>query len=352
MLASLQAETDAMAGRAAALDAAEEFPSVDIRLLRQLGLLAAPLPRALGGEGLGTEPDGAMPLMEVLRTLGRGNLAVGRLYEAHVNALQLIVVYGTEDQRTRAAADARSGQLFGLWVTDVPGRGLVLDRGHLSGSKGPCSGAGQATRAVVTVITEGATRMAVTAVDGALAIEPARGMLQGMRACANGLVTFDGLPLPPESLLGGPGDYLREPYLSTGAWRTSAVTLGGLEALVAATGAQLRQKGHQDAPLQQDRFGRMLIAQETARLWTEAAADRAERWAGPVSDRVAYVNLARIAVETACLDAMRLAQRALGLAAFVRPNPVERLLRDLGVYLRQPAPDAVLTEAAQHALSA
>lgn len=49
---------------------------------------------------------------------------------------------------------------------------------------------------------------------------------------------------------------------------------------------------------------------------------------------------------------MRLAQRALGLAAFLRPNPVERLLRDLAVYLRQPAPNSVLTEAAHHALSA
>jgi alkylation response protein AidB-like acyl-CoA dehydrogenase len=94
----------------------------------------------------------------------------------------------------------------------------------------------------------------------------------------------------------------------------------------------------------------MLIAQETARLWTAAAAKRAESAKGPVADRVAYVNLARIAVETACLEAMQLAQRALGLAAFVRPNPVERLLRDLAVYLRQPAPDAVLTEAAHHGL--
>jgi hypothetical protein len=60
------------------------------------------------------------------------------------------------------------------------------------------------------------------------------------------------------------------------------------------------------------------------------------------------VGLARIAVETACLDAMRLVQRSLGLSAFRHGNPVERICRDLGTYLRQPAPDAVLTEAAAH----
>ncbi len=103
--------------------------------------------------------------------------------------------------------------------------------------------------------------------------------------------------------------------------------------------------------MQQARFGEMLIAEETARLWTARAACTAERLEGAIADRVAYVNMARLAVEAACLDAIRLAQRSLGLAAFVRPNPVERLARDLGTYLRQPAPDAVLLEAGAHGLS-
>jgi hypothetical protein len=34
------------------------------------------------------------------------------------------------------------------------------------------------------------------------------------------------------------------------------------------------------------------------------------------------------------------------LAAFLEANPVERIMRDLGTYLRQPAPDEALTEAA------
>ncbi len=106
--------------------------------------------------------------------------------------------------------------------------------------------------------------------------------------------------------------------------------------------------------MQQARFGEILIAQETARLWTLRAAEMAEQ-DGPAAalaaDRVAYVNLARLAVEAACLDALRLAQRSLGLAAFMQPNPVERLSRDLGTYLRQPAPDAVLLEAGTHGLA-
>lgn len=342
----------AMQARAAALDAEEAFPEQDFQVLRELGALRAPLPSSQGGQGAGTEPGGMDLIVRLLTILGQGNLAVGRLFEAHVNALKLIVAYGTPPQVERAAAEVRDGHLFGLWVTDPAEHALHLGAGSLRGTKGPCSGAGHVTRALVTTSTPAGSQMAVVAVDRTVSVELKRGALQGMRACVNGVVRFHDTPLPTDALIGGPGDYLREPLLSTGAWRTSAVTLGGLDALVAATRDQLARRGHQTALLQQDRFGRMLIAQETARLWTAAAAHRAEASEAPAADRVAYVNLARIAVEAACLDAMQLAQRALGLAAFLRPNPVERLLRDLAVYLRQPAPDAVLTEAAFHAFSA
>ena len=350
--AALTRLVPAMQDRAAALDAAEAFPEQDFQALRELGVLKAPLPTSQGGQGAGTEPGGMDLILRILTILGRGNLAVGRLFEAHVNAIKLITAYGTPTQVERAAADVRDGHLFGLWVTDPPGHALQLSDGSLHGSKGPCSGAGHVARALVTVDTPTGSRMAVVAVDRSVVIEPKLDTLQGMRAAVNGVAHFRGTPLAEDALIGGPGDYLREPLLSTGAWRTTAVTLGGLDALVSVTRDQLARRGHQAAPLQQDRFGRMLIAQETARLWTAAAAERAEVSEAPVADQVAYVNLARIAVETACLDAMRLAQRALGLAAFLRPNPVERLLRDLAVYLRQPAPDSVLTEAAYHAFSA
>jgi hypothetical protein len=50
------------------------------------------------------------------------------------------------------------------------------------------------------------------------------------------------------------------------------------------------------------------------------------------------VNLAQIAVETACLDSIRIFQRSLGFATFVRGTLIELLFRDLGMYLCHPAP--------------
>lgn len=339
----------AMAARAAGLDQVAGFPGEDVAALVAAGFARAPLPVSLGGAGLGTAPGDAGAIFDVLRLLGGANPALGRLFEAHVNALRLILRFGTPDQMEACSRDCGVGHLFGLWVTD-PAAPLRRHQGQLSGTKGPCSGAGHLRRALVTVMENGGTYLAMLHLQGTEPVEAIGTRLLGMRASVNGTIGLDGVALPDDAIVGRDGDYLCEPDFTTGAWRTSAVTVGILDALVDSVRQQLVRRGHHEAPLQQARFGELLIAGGTAALWTRDAAEIAERGTAPVPDQMATVNLARIATEAAAFDAMRHAQRALGLAAVLQPNPVERHLRDLATYLRQPAADAVLTEAAQHAL--
>ena len=346
---SLRPLLAAMAARAAALNQVAGFPTEDIAALVGAGFARAPLPASLGGAGLGTRPGDAAAIFDVLRLLGGANPALGRLFEAHVNALRLVLRFGTSDQVAACAADCGAGHLFGLWVTDgaMP---LRRSGGRLSGAKGPCSGAGHLRRALVTVTEDGSTFLAVLHLQGTEPVDAIGTRLLGMRASVNGTIRLDSVTLLDNAIIGRDGDYLCEPDFTTGAWRTMAVTMGILDALIESLRQQLVRRGHHEAPLQQARFGELLIARGTAALWTRDAAEIAERGTAPVPDQMAAVNLARIAVEAAAFDAMRHAQRALGLAAVLQPNPVERHLRDLATYLRQPAADAVLTEAAQHAL--
>lgn len=340
----------AMAGRAAALDLVAGFPDTDVAALAAAGFVRAPLPSFLGGTGLGTAAGDPGAILGVLRLLGSANPALGRLFEAHVNAIRLILRFGTAAQAEACTRDCDAGHLFGLWVTDAPANPLRRRHGLLTGAKGPCSGAGHLRRALVTVTEDGATRLAILRLDGTQPVDPIGTRLLGMRASVNGTIALDGVPLPSDAIVGQDGDYLREPDFTTGAWRTMAVTVGILDALAESVRQQLVRRGHDEAPLQQARFGELLIARGTAALWTRHAAEIAERGTAPVPDQMETVNLARIATEAAAFDAMRHAQRAIGLAAVLHPNPVERHLRDLATYLRQPAADAVLTEAAQHAL--
>lgn len=331
------------------LDRQVAFPSADIERLRGLGCLLAPVAPRDGGLGLGTDNAGWRGAARLLRLLGRGNLSIARIFEAHVNALRLISLYGTKRHIQCAAEAARDGHLFALWVTDgaEPLRIVgSLAHGHLVGGKNFCSAAGHATQAVVTATSGDQVHLLH------LEVAPSRRPYkigqppQGMRATTTGRMDLGGIVVSKASVLGQPGDYLREPEFSTGAWRTCAALLGGLDALIDEMRTQLIARRRDSHPHQLARVGQALIAQETAALWVFRAARITDGPGQADGDRHAYVNLARIAVERACLDALQLVQRSLGLAAFVPPNPVERLSRDLATYLRQPAPDEALADAA------
>jgi alkylation response protein AidB-like acyl-CoA dehydrogenase len=273
--------------------------------------------------------------------------------EAHINARHLIARYGSPSQRARAGEDVRSGHLYALWVTDPPENGLRMscnrDEIRLDGGKMFCSAAGYATRALVTAEDAmGAARMLIIELGTGEHVRPLDSPLQGMRAAVTGTVDFTGCTIDHDACLGQPGDYLREPVFSTGAWRSSAVAAGGAQSLIDQTAAQLIAAGRLDNPHQLQRLGNGLVAFETSRLWVRQVARIVEDPHADPGYAIAYTGLARTAVETACLDIMRLVQRSLGLSAFRRGNPVERICRDLGTYLRQPAPDEALTAAAAY----
>ena len=351
ILARLRALMPAITARAAVLDTMESaVPEADAAALAEAGLLTAPLPRALGGRGWGSEPAGAEPLFEALRLVGRASLPLGRLYEGHVNAIRLVAEHGTPGQRAAAASAARDGALFGVWNTERPGIDLRIDaEGILRGGKVLCSGAGLVERALVTGRHggEGPQQMLLVPLErGTERAESSEWRVTGMRASATGTVMMDGIPATPEIVLGEPDAYMRQPGFSGGAWRFLAVHLGGLEAVAEALREHHHRTGRGADPHQAARFGQVLTAAETARLWVLNAARMAEEEAVPPERIIAYVDLARGAVERAALDVLELAQRSIGLQAFTRANPVERMMRDLATYLRQPAPDRALVAGA------
>jgi alkylation response protein AidB-like acyl-CoA dehydrogenase len=329
--------------RSAAFDAHPAFPAADVAALHEAGALGAVAPVARGGLGLGTSAAGADDLFCLLRVIGGGSLALGRLFEAHVNAIKLVATCGTAEQVARVSADALEGHLFALWVTES-GPGVWLEGGRLHGTKTFCSAAGHVARALITARRgTDETVMALIEMEPGTRTLPDRIRLQGMRAAVTGAMDLDGLPA---DIVGAPGDYLRQPAFSAGAWRTSAVTLGGLDALVETVRGELVERNRADSPHQLVRLGELRMAQETAALWVAKAARLAEADDGDPGEVAAYVNLARVAVERAVLRALETVQRALGLNGFIEGRPAERLMRDLATYLRQPAPDETLTEAA------
>ncbi len=327
--------------RASEYDEDGAYPAADVVALHESGLLTAVLPVKLGGAGLT-----GLCLAEILRSIGSGSLPLGRLFEGHVNALELVLRYGNAQRGELVAEEAQAGKLFGVWNTD-DSNGLRLTHRHgrrwLEGRKILASGAGHIERPLVTATDENGRRlMVLPKLGGSDRADLSRWKAQGMRASATGAVDFTGVEIQPIEIVGRDGDYERQPWFSAGAWRFAAVHLGGMERLFDLLRQHLQETNRGRDPHQAARLGGAAMAIETARLWVAQAASISE---APLVSRapeqlVAYVNLARLAVEAAALDLMQLVQRSVGLQAFLRPNPIERISRDLATIFASQAPIA------------
>lgn len=222
---------------AAARDADGSFPAEAFAELHALGLLSGPPV----GAGAMTE------LLALLAAVGRGDLSVGRIFEGHVNACFLIDRYGTDAQRECYVTIARDGNVFGVWNTDAPDSPLRLEGGRLVGGKNFASGIDRLSHAIVTVTDEHGRRMIVLPTSD-LPVDRTWWRPLGMRASGSHVVDMTGLAVAPEWLLGGPDDYVRQPWFSAGAIRFLAVQVGGMHAVFDAAIAHLRRTGRTANP--------------------------------------------------------------------------------------------------------
>jgi alkylation response protein AidB-like acyl-CoA dehydrogenase len=333
--------------RAAAADRGERTLAADIADLHAAALLRAPLPAASGGVGLCWEAGSIGAGVDVLRLLGRANLAVARLYEGHVNAVKLVYLYGSHRTQKAVAGAVASGALLAVWGADgaTPVTARAGGRGfRLYGEKTYASGLGLVAQAVISFTdAEGSKRLALVVADDPARADTSGWLVSGMRATASGTFDVTGLEIDADAVLGGPDAYHLEPHFHGGTWRYAAAQLGGIEALAEAMRADLSARGRLIDAHQAARFGRAAMAVETARLWVMAAAHTVEAAGAETATRAV---LARLVVERAATETMAEVDRALGAASYFIDHPVERLRRDLSFYLRQAAPDGALHAAA------
>ena len=98
----------------------------------------------------------------------------------------------------------------------------------------------------------------------------------------------------------------------------------------------------------------MRVAVSGARLWLAKVAadmDDADLVEDPES-LLDQANMCRQAVQDACELVLKLSVQSVGVSGMLAPHPLERLVRDLMTYLRQPGPDASLASIGKRALEA
>lgn len=328
-----------------------------------------PLRPQWGGLGLGIDAALTRELLLLLKQIGYGNLAVGRIYEGHVNALQLVQTFGTPEQIARYASDARDRhKIFGVWNAEA-GDGVKLipidgNRYRLEGSKTFCSGCGFVHRPFVNgALPDGSWQMCIVPMEQVTTrTDPNWWQPSGMRATASYKVDFTGVELHSSDLIGQPDDYHRQPWLTAGVIRFAAVQFGAAQALFDLTRHYLQSLNYTNSPYQQERLGKMAMAIEQGNLWLQGAAERlaaySPQFAGYPQDTptqtdrlVAYTNMMRSTVEQICMETMQICERSVGTRGLMPPYAMDRIIRDLSLYLRQPAYDAAIANVGQYVLT-
>ncbi|MBD5633663.1 MAG: acyl-CoA dehydrogenase [Candidatus Eremiobacteraeota bacterium] len=289
---------------------------------------------------------------------GYSNLSFGRLFEGHVNALELVGRLGTPEQRDRARRDASAGRLFGVWNTQDPHDGVKIvahgGRRILRGRKTFASGAGTVARGMITAaLPEGGLQLMLLRMDEIdTPVDRFSWRPVGMEQSDSFAISFDEVPVGPSDLIGAPNTYETPPWFLGGAFRYIAVQTGGLARLRSELSKYLGELGRAQSPFQQIRVAEIAVAVETAQRWIDAGADA---WAAfdeaPSAARadaiVALADMARVAVEKSAFEVIERVEKAVGARGLLDPHPFGRLLRDLTMYVRQPAPDATLVRIAE-----
>nr|WP_314495716.1 acyl-CoA dehydrogenase family protein [uncultured Chryseobacterium sp.] len=346
---------------AADTDSVHSFPEITLGKLKSANLLTASIPVKYGGMNLGLVPGTNLAMLTILKNIGSGNLVMGRVLEGHINAQILINQFGSKAQKKFFAEEAFEGHLFGVWNTQAQD-GTLLSRKkegkhHLSGAKIFATGTGYVTRPVVTAaMKDGAWQMCVVPLNNTdVKIESVWWNPMGMKSSRSFKINFENIPVPKINLLGSAGEYYQQPGFSGGAVRFAAVQLGGAERLLNETKKYLISLNRTQDPFQKMRLGQMAIAVESGIQWLYASADRMDRYMKQPEksigeDLIMYINMMRTAIEQICTEVMSLCQKCVGARGLNSPYHFERIIRDLSMYLRQPAPDLALADVGGYVL--
>ncbi|HYB40893.1 MAG TPA: acyl-CoA dehydrogenase family protein [Candidatus Methylomirabilis sp.] len=336
-----------IAPRAAEYDEAARNPVDSWRELGAEGFLASAIPRDHGGLGLD------MPTyVAVIRAIARGCASTAMTVHMHSTVMRFIDALGSQAQKRRYFDEVtRHGRLFGSWgsepavslsrtflmetVIRQDGADYVVD-----GVKYFCTMALGAAHAIVWCALDGGTDMSKSLL---LALVPAgsagmatdgRWNTLGMRATYSPSVTFSGVRVPRECVLGDPGQAVRVGIVESFALGYAAVYLGIAEATLAFAidYARKRVVKPENAPVARDPAVQRHVGELAAHL--DAAllvlADSAARWEdADLVDRGTLANRAKYLATEIGLEVTSKVVQIVGGRGAYRDYPAERAFRDL-----------------------
>jgi alkylation response protein AidB-like acyl-CoA dehydrogenase len=264
-----------------------------------------------------------------LLEIGRTDLQVARVAEAHTDALAILHEAGRTEE---------PGALYGVWAAEDPACQLELvaaGRAHvLTGTKAFCTGATIVDRALISVRHEGEAHLIdLDTRDARVTFDDAGWRTQAFADTLTSVATLRDLAVADEDVVGPPGWYLDRVGFWHGACGPAACWAGGAIGLVDRAIESVGQKSadpHRDAHVG---------ALAALRWQLQAALDVAGREidADPhdVSLAMQRAIMLRHTVERAATSVIDLSGRAMGPRPMIQDPEIVRRIGELQLYIRQ-----------------
>jgi hypothetical protein len=259
--------------------------------------------------------------------LGRQNLGLARLAEAHWDAVAILAEAGRKPRKDAA---------YGVWASEIPGQCVALTPVNgfftMSGTKRFCSGAGIVDCALVTVAKPEPLLVEIDlrTVGDWIQFDESDWKTAAFIETHTATATFSSVPVCSTQIIGGRDWYINRLGFWLGACGPAACWAGGAEALVDYAMSQSRHDPHTLAHL-----GALYANRWALRSCLESAGREIDEKANtPEQSRILALSVRHL-IEQFSSDVLRRLTRAYGPHPLVFDETVSRTYRELDLYLRQ-----------------
>lgn len=255
--------------------------------------------------------------------IGREDLSLARIIEAHWDAVAILAEAGRE---------AEPGLLYGVWAAEAPDRAMEIQGFLMSGTKPFCSGAGIVDRALVTVREPEPmlVDLDVRRNSDRIRFDETSWKTGAFAETKTTEATFHLIPVDGKDVIGGINYYLQRVGFWHGACGPAACWAGGAAGLLDWALHQKRNDPHTLSHL-----GAMRAAVWSMQAALQVAGGEIDAHWDELEQAHRRALILRHNIEQASTDVIRRFARAYGPHPLAMDEDVGRRYIELDLYLRQ-----------------
>jgi hypothetical protein len=275
-----------------------------------------------------------------LAQIAKDDLEIGRLVEAHTDALAILHEAGRE---------AKPRALYGVWASEGK-KGLKMSDRALSGRKAFCTGAGLVDCVLVTAMEPERRLLEIDLRINRdrIIFDTSEWVTDAFAETSTATTLFRDYPVSDADFVGPPRWYLERPGFWHGACGPAACWAGGALGLI----DYARKNTHSTNPHAVAHLGALLANEWQLRCLLQKAGEEMDRDFGDIpAARLRSFSLRHL-VEQSCTDTMLRFGRAFGPRPLAFDAATSRLHHDLVLYIRQSHAESDLEELGRLSLTA